>query len=433
MGDTGTAKATVTVEPDKAQYQIVTWSSSDSEIVSINESTGEWEAVGAGEVTLTATSDLDPSQHHEITFTVDEVTVNEVAITSDNPGRIKVGATGKAEAEVTVTPDKEQYKGITWSSSDSEIVSINATTGEWTANAVGKATITATSTQDNTKSATQEFTVRTSGGGGGGGSSSSSTTEYTLTFDTNGGSNITAVKEAANSKIDLSDYTPTREGYTFAGWYSDADLTNAVSSITLTANTTVYAKWTEGTETPATDLPFTDVAESAWYAGAVEYAYENGLMNGTDATTFSPNASTTRGMIVTILYRQAGSPAVAENSGFADVAADAYYADPVAWAAANGIVKGYSESQFGPNDNITREQMAQILYGYAQLQGQDVSGAAGLSSFADGSQVSDWAETAMAWAVSEELLQGDDQGLLNPQGTATRAEVATILQRFLAE
>ena len=176
--------------------------------------------------------------------------------------------------------------------------------------------------------------------------------------------------------------------------------------------------------------PFTDVAENAWYADAVQYVYEKGIMNGTSATSFSPNDTTTRGMIVTMLHRLEDTPS-AVSSGFTDVAAGAWYADAVAWAAANGVVNGISDSSFAPETAITREQLATILYRYAQLKGYDVSVSGDLSGYADASQISEYAITAMQWANENGLITGNTATTLNPQGNATRAEVATILMRFI--
>ena len=175
--------------------------------------------------------------------------------------------------------------------------------------------------------------------------------------------------------------------------------------------------------------PFTDVADSAWFADAVQYVYENGVMNGISATSFGPDMTTNRAMIVTILHRLEGEP-TAEASDFTDVADGMYYADAIDWAAANGIVNGVSETRFAPNDPITREQMAAILYRYAQFKGYDVTASADLSAFTDAAQISAYAATAMQWANGAGLITGVTSTTLNPQGSATRAQVATILMRF---
>ncbi|MCI5500226.1 MAG: S-layer homology domain-containing protein, partial [Clostridiales bacterium] len=190
----------------------------------------------------------------------------------------------------------------------------------------------------------------------------------------------------------------------------------------------VTASFTE-LELPTLVLPFTDVTTSDWFYDAVAYAYDNSLMTGTSATTFSPNATTTRGMIVTILHRLEGSPA-AEASGFADVESGAWYQAAVDWAAANGIVSGTSQTTFAPTDPITREQMAAILYRYASFKGYDVTAKADLAGFTDAAQISAYAKDAMAWANKAGLIGGVSATTLQPQGSATRAQVATILMRF---
>ena len=152
-------------------------------------------------------------------------------------------------------------------------------------------------------------------------------------------------------------------------------------------------------------------------------------MNGVSANSFGPNATTNRAMIVTILYRLEDTPA-ASSSGFTDVVSGSYYADAVNWAAANGIVNGVSATSFAPNTAVTREQMAAILYRYAQFKGYSVTASNSLNGYADASQLSSYAIAAMQWANAEGLITGSTSTTLNPAGNATRAEVATILMRF---
>lgn len=178
-------------------------------------------------------------------------------------------------------------------------------------------------------------------------------------------------------------------------------------------------------------LPFTDVREGDWFYDAVAYAYTNGLFNGTSATTFSPNGTMTRSMLVTVLWRMEDEPTANSANPFADVAAGTWYTDAVVWASSAGIVNGTSATTFDPDGTVTREQIAAILYRYAKTKGWDISGASSLSSFTDGPQVSDWAARAMEWAYAEGLITGKDGGRLDPQGQASRAEVATILMRLL--
>ena len=265
----------------------------------------------------------------------------------------------------------------------------------------------------------------TGGGGGGGGSV---TTKYTLSFDTNGGSAIAKVTKEKGTTVDLGQYVPTREGYTFAGWYSDEALTQKVTSVKLNANTTVYAKWTENAVTPT--LPFTDVKSGDWFYEAVQYVYDKGMMTGVSADRFAPASTTTRGMIVTILYRLENEPEVSGGSAFTDVESGAWYADAVAWAAANDIVNGTSATTFAPNSPIAREQMAAILYRYAAYKGYDVSQKADLSGYTDAASISGYAKDALAWANAQKLITGVTDTTLNPQGSATRAQVATILMRL---
>ncbi len=175
--------------------------------------------------------------------------------------------------------------------------------------------------------------------------------------------------------------------------------------------------------------PFTDVAKDAWYYSAVAYALENGLMVGTGNSIFSPHANTTRGMIVTILHRLEGSPEPGKNP-FKDVSDGMYYTNSIAWAAENNIVGGYGDGKFGPDDAITREQMAAILMNYAKFKGYDTSSNGDLSKFSDSDSVSAWAAEAMAWANGENLIQGDGIKLM-PAGNTERCQAAAILQRFI--
>lgn len=179
--------------------------------------------------------------------------------------------------------------------------------------------------------------------------------------------------------------------------------------------------------------PFVDVPEGAWYYDGMKFVYENGLMAGTSSNTFSPDVTTTRGMLVTILWRLAGSPNIEDEIWgypFKDVDANAYYATAVYWARMNGIVAGYSDELFGPNDTITREQMATILYRYAQHKGYDTTAKADLSKYTDAAQIGPWATEAIRWANAEGLVNGTSATTLTPKGSATRAQVAVILTRF---
>lgn len=184
-------------------------------------------------------------------------------------------------------------------------------------------------------------------------------------------------------------------------------------------------------ETPSGgDLPFSDVRSSDWFYEPVCYAYEAGIMTGTSATTFAPNLTTTRGMIVAILHRLEGSPSVG-SADFKDVKASDWYADAVNWAAANGVVNGMGNGFFAPNAAITREQLAAIIRNYAAYKGEDVSTNADISWCWDAFMISDWAEESLAWAVGEGLITGTTMFTISPRDPATRAQVAAIFQRYL--
>lgn len=256
----------------------------------------------------------------------------------------------------------------------------------------------------------------TGGGGGGGGGVSS----YTLTFDTNGGSAIAKVSKTSGTTIDLTDYKTTRTGYTFAGWFSDSELTKSVTSVKLTSNTTVYAKWTaNGTN------PFNDVAEGAYYYDAVLWAVENGVTSGTSATTFAPNATCTRAQTVTFLWRANGSPKPTGTvNPFSDVSADAYYYKAVLWAVEQGITVGTTDTTFAPDATCTRAQVVTFQWRAAG------SPAASGSSFSDVPADAYYAQ-AVAWAVSEGITSGTGNNQFSPSNNCTRAQIVTFLYRQL--
>ena len=266
---------------------------------------------------------------------------------------------------------------------------------------------------------------------GGGGGYNPPVTYYTLRFETGGGSDIPSVREAYNAYIDLSQYVPTWRGHTFIDWYSERSLTNKVSGVYLTKDMTVYAGWRVD-ENPNTGAnPFTDVSEKDWFYGDVMFVYENGLMLGTSKTLFSPHGTATRGMMATILWRMEGSPAPKGKNSFTDVEAGKWYADAITWTAENGIFAGYGKDKFGPDDPITREQLAAIFYRYADYKGYDLTVKGNLDKFKDADKITDYAKTAMQWAVGSSLVKGKSGNLLDPQGTATRAEIAAMLHRFI--
>lgn len=232
----------------------------------------------------------------------------------------------------------------------------------------------------------------------------------------------------------VSALTNTRNIWSFTVTAEDG-VTTAV--YTVTVNTAALPEpITPGVDNkkpaskPEVKLPFTDVSTSDWFYDDVAFVYENGLFSGTDSRSFSPNASMTRAMLVTVLYRLEGEPTVTGRSSFTDVRSGAYYEKSVIWAAANGIVTGTDSTSFSPDTKVTREQLAAILYRYAQYRKLDTDASAKLNSFTDADSVSAYASEALGWAVSEGLINGAS-GKLMPKGDATRAQVAAILHRFV--
>ena len=251
---------------------------------------------------------------------------------------------------------------------------------------------------------------------------------FTITFDANGGSVSPASATTTDGKL-VGLPTPSRSGYTFDGWRNDTGQI-VTADTTFSADTTLVAQWKKQTE-PFSQ--FKDVVPSDWFYNDVQYAYENKIMSGTAVDTFSPYVATTRGMIMSILYRMEGSPNMSEDNlgyPFADVDASMYYAIPIYWARHNGIASGFSKDSFGPENAITREQLAVFLYNYANFKKIDTTKSDDLAAFGDASAVSPWADKAVRWAVGNSLISGKGNGILDPQGTATRAEVAAILHRF---
>ena len=269
-------------------------------------------------------------------------------------------------------------------------------------------------------------------------SSSSGTTRYSVEVRGTTGGTVTASPTRAAKGATVTLTVRADEGYQLdgltvtdskGGTVKLTDKGSGTYTFTMPASkVTVQATFTQN---QSGTLPFTDVKTGDWFYEAVQYVYDKGMMTGVSADRFAPASTTTRGMIVTILYRLENEPAVSGGSAFTDVESGAWYANAVAWAAANDIVNGTSATTFAPNSPITREQMATMLYRFAQYKGMDaVTLQENLTGYPDGGQVSDYAIPAMNWAVGQGLIAGMENGTLVPQGSATRAQVATILMRF---
>ena len=244
----------------------------------------------------------------------------------------------------------------------------------------------------------------------------------TLRFETRGGTALATLALPYGSRVDLTKYVPTREGFAFTGWYTDRELTQRVTSLTLTNSTVVYAGWN----------PFTDVGSGDWFYEDVLYVYNQGLMEGTGADTFSPDAAVTRGQVVTILWRMAGSPVVNFAMDFSDVTEDTWCAEAIRWAASEGIAKGFADGSFGQDVYVSREQLAAFLYREVQRQGGGFTGMWYFPlNYPDIEELGAFADEAMHWCVMTGVLQGTADGRLAPKATADRAQLSAILHRYL--
>lgn len=286
--------------------------------------------------------------------------------------------------------------------------------------------------------ATPVFTSKSSGSSSGGSSSGKTTYKVTTSAVNNGGVNASpsTAEKGATITITLSP----DKGYKLGKLtvtdgsgktVSTVKKSDTVYTFTMPASAvTVGVSYVKTNETPS-ETKFNDVSANDWFASAVDYVTDRGMMNGTGTNTFGPKANTTRGMVVTVLYRLENEPSTAAAS-FTDVASGAYYANAVAWANANGIVSGYGNGKFGPNDKVTREQLAAILYRYAQYKKYDVSVGedTNIMDFDDVRQISSYAVPAIQWACGAGVMSGKSTYTLDPKGDATRAEVAAMLMRF---
>ncbi|MCI7472864.1 MAG: S-layer homology domain-containing protein [Clostridiales bacterium] len=269
------------------------------------------------------------------------------------------------------------------------------------------------------------------------------TTTYAITVKSADNGSVTASRTRASKGLTITLTAKADEGYKLdtltvidknGKEVKLTDKGNGKYTFTMPASAvTVKASFVKDDAPVDTGLPFTDVKTGDWFFEAAKYVYDNKLMDGTTTTTFAPLMTTNRAMVVTILWRLAGSPEPEAAPAFSDVAAGSWYTDAVAWASEKGIVTGYSDSVFAPDDTMTREQLATVLYRYVQYTGGGFQGAWAFPlDYADADQVSAWAYEAMCWCTMKGIINGVGGNTLNPQGSATRAEVAQILMNFSA-
>ena len=418
-----------------------TYSQANSPIDLGNKANGELTVDKSSSITLTDNKGNDGNENNSIYLSNTAILDNKGTITgeiktaevTDSAVRITYLVDGQTYYMTTATPEsgkvsfteptaptKSGYRFLGWGYGDNVTVTDN--------------TVSLTPAADtNTYTFTAQWSKNSSGGGGG-------VTTYAITTNSPANGTVTV-----SSKSAAKDATVTITVSPASGYQLDkltvvdkdgkgvvlTDKGNGTYTFTMPASkvdVTATFKQTSATHVCPAEK-FIDVDTTQWYHEGVDYVIANGMMKGTGTNTFEPNATTTRGMIVTILYRLEKEPA-SGASPFTDVDASQWYAKAVAWAAANGVVNGTSPTTFNPNDPITREQMAAILYRYASFKGYDVTGKADLAGFTDATQISDYAKDAMSWANQEGLIGGVSANTLQPQGSATRAQVATILMRF---
>ena len=418
--ETGTL--TATVEPSNATNKNVTWESSNTSVATV-DATGKVTAVSAGTANITVTAQGDSTKSASCTVTVTAATVPVTGV-SLNKDSLALGVGDSETLTATVKPEDATNQAVTWTSSNSTVATVDQN-GVVTAVAPGTATITVT-TADGGFTATCAVTVRPD--------IPPANPNYRITVEATQGGTVTADPTAAKAGATVT-LTPVPDRGYQVGSVAVTDRFGDAVAVTEQADGTYTFTMPNGQVTVTVTfaeapLPFPDVAEGDWFYDAVRYAYETGLMDGVGDSLFAPNSETTRAQLVTILYRLEGEPEVSGTSGFTDVEAGTWYTDAVAWAAANGIVNGVSETEFAPGKDITREQLATILFRYAEAKGYDVSARADLSAYTDADQIQSYAAESVAWAVAEGLIQGFEDNTLRPAGNATRAQIATILMRF---
>ena len=449
-GGTSPAITNVTVDPDTAEVEVgetqqftatvtgtgdyynrsVVWTVSGSSNAGTFISSNGVLTVAADEkaktltVKATAVGNSYKSATAKVTVT-QPATITGVTVIPAT-ATVEAGKTRQFTAEVEGTGNFSDK--VTWSVEGNESEKTTIENGFLTVAANETAatlTVTATAVGDDTKYATATVTVKQpdpdepwNPGGG-----TTGNRYCYLTFETRGGSEIDSLRVKLGETVSLDEYLSERAGFDFAGWYSDDSFAESVDELYMNGSNTVYAAWE----------PFDDAGRGDWFYDSVVYVYENGLMDGVSDTLFDPDGTVTRAQLVTMLWRLDGEPSVNYALPFTDVSGGEWYAEAVRWAAGEGIVNGVSETEFAPNAAVTREQLAAILHRYAQHKGYDVSigESTNILSYSDFASISEYAISAMQWVCGEGIITGVTESTLEPQGTATRAQSAAILMRFL--
>ena len=370
---------------------------------------------------------LAESLDDSVIYKVTKVELNKTSLTLD--------VNESETLTATITPSNATDKSVTWESSDTNIATVE--NGKVTATGEGTATITVT-TEDGDKTATCTVTVTAPP------EPEPEPTPppyipptYAVTTPDPANGTVTVSPSRASSGRTVTITAAPDPGYALE---SLTVLDSRGNEIALTDKGDGKYTFTmpagrvtvEASFTPA-PLPFEDVAPGAWYEEAVRYAYFHNIMEGMRETEFSPTTALTRAMAAQILYNLEGQPDLSsENLGYPyeDVDAQAWYGDAVYWARLTGVATGYGDGTFQPGDSITRQEFAQMLYNYAKYKGYDLTAEGDLSTFPDANSIADWAEAAMRWANGNQLINGHDDGTLEPDGTATRAQAASILMKF---
>ena len=390
-------------------YRFTGWTSSNGGTFTNASNASTTFTMPAGDVTVTAGFDK----------MVTSVSLNENTLEL---------YTGQSETLITtVTPDDATNKAVTWASSNDTIATVD-NNGKVTAVKEGTATITATAADGSGKSATCTVTVE-----------KPYTPPpyipptYAVTVPETSGGTVEVSPSRASSGRRVTITTQPAPGYELE---SLTVLDSRGSEIALTDQgdgkytfTMPARKVTVQASFAPVPLPFEDVPPGAWYEEAVRYAYTHGIMEGMSATTFVPGKSLTRAEAVQVLYNLEGQPTVSESTTFPDLVYQ-WYKPAISWAESTGVVDGYEDGTFHPDQPVTRQEFAQMMYNYAKYKGYDLTAQGDLNSFPDGNSVQEWALSAMSWANGNELINGHDDGTLEPGGTTTRAQAASILMRF---